>query len=256
MQRTTCRVVLENGRKYPCRRAAKESRLKHPPRSKRQQSHWSRLNIHLVVRPNCSISRDYSPVRIGISSTKQIVEMPIPRTINSVTCSASGRTPCTWGYTLHCGVPPCCTAMRFTPSCTTAYPLLHGGVPFYPCTPALRRTPLLHCDAINPLLHCGVPPCCTAMRLIPSCTVAYPLLHCGVPFHPCTPSALRWTPLLHCDAINPLLHCGLPPSGTAMRFFLPKCRGYAPMYFYLFFGVFVCPSAGGTPQCIFYSFIN
>ena len=76
-----------------------------------------------------------------------------------VGCSALGRTPCTWvcilhlsagvpptctgAYALHNGLLPSCTAIRFVPSCTRAYPP----------PPALRSTPLLHCDAIYLRLH-------------------------------------------------------------------------------------------------------
>ena len=61
------------------------------------------------------------------------------------------RTPtCTAAYTLHCGLPSSCTAMRFTSCCTAAYPLLHCGVPSHLRTAA--HPPLaLRCDLPRPL---------------------------------------------------------------------------------------------------------
>ena len=99
-------------------------------------------------------------------------------------CSALGRTPCTWVYTLRCGLPP---------SCTAAY-----------------------------TLHCGLPP---------SCTAAYP----PIPILWLTPSCPAMRFIFLVDQVQGVRPNVLFHFIFAIRCFLPKFRGYAPMDFLFVF---------------------
>ena len=142
-------------------------------------------------------------------------------------CSLLGCTPCTWVYTLHCGVPPTCTA---------AY-ILH-----YWCLPLSR--PAMQFTA------------CFALQPIASCTAAYRLLHCGVRSHPCSaaypPLQLRCVCFLRkCRGYAPIhffyvcffvfFHVSSTSAGT------PQCT------FYLVFMMYTFAQLQGVP--LHYSFV-
>ena len=128
---------------------------------------------------------------------------------------------------------------------TAAYPPLARRCKLY--TAACPPLPL-RCDLFPLALRPSTPSTPLTLRrtLPPPALRRTSLLQCGVPSHPCT--AMR--------SFYP--SAGSTPQRTFYSFFgvfylFPKCRGYAPMYFYLLVIFAVCffySSAGGTLQCI------
>ena len=178
---------------------------------------------------------------------------------SSVSCSALIRTPHMHlgGYTLHCGQPPFCTAMRFTHPCPTLLPM-HCGVPS--STPALRRTLLYPCTAAYPPLplYYGVPSSTPALRrtLLYPCTAVYPPLplYCGVPSSTPVLRPIPYPLSPSCTAIRLIFFClseaGVRPNANAPF----TCSWWwgvrAPIMHYQFlFFVLVAEVQVVRPQC-------